>query len=825
MAYVESTTKTLPKMTPMMQQYFEIKEAHRDSILFFRMGDFYEMFMDDAKRAAGLLDIALTTRDKNSAQPIPMCGVPHHSAAGYIQKLIEHGLQVAICEQVEDPKLARGIVKRRVVQIVTPGTYLREESLPQGAKSYVAAAIGRQGRFALAYCDISTGDFATTETDNASDLVAEIASLAPKELVVPEASTDLPVQTLRQRNPHMVIRKQPDSLFDEKGRRLLDHFDIHGTRGVGLHDNPHAVQACTALISYVKNLQLGDVKHLKRVQYYERSDFMVMDHGTRANLDLLSSSSEFEGDASLFSVINSCRTKLGERLLRSWIERPLISRAAIEDRLTAVRELVGKFAKVNQIVQELKQMHDIERLISRVALRKASARHLVALCESLERLPALSTAVEQLSGNLFADLRKNLQPLPEFVTIVRTAIVAEPPANLGDGNTIRSGFNTELDQLTALQTDSKAWLAKYESAERERSGIGNLKVRYNRVFGYYIEISRSNLKRVPDNYVRKQTLANAERFITEELKVYEDKILSAADKISLLEQQLFEQTLNQVDAFHSKVQIAARAVAKLDVICSFAKTAVECDYSQPEILEDGELSIVDGRHPIIEQSQNRVRFVPNSLFLNCDSRQLIVLTGPNMAGKSTLLRQTAIIVLLAHMGSFVPAKQAKIGLVDRIFTRIGAGDDLAMGRSTFMVEMEETATILQRATSKSLLVLDEIGRGTSTFDGLSIARAVVEHIHDEIGARTLFATHYHEIADCSATLARVHNMHFAVQEQGGSVIFLHELIDGAANRSYGIHVGKLAGLPNSVLKRAKVVLDDLEAQRGLSAISTAPRIS
>ncbi len=802
------------QVTPMMQQYLDIKSGYADSILFFRMGDFYEMFFTDAIKASKILGIALTSRDKKSGNPVPMCGVPYHSAAGYITKLIEQGLRVAICDQVEDPRLAKGIVKRQVTRIVTPGTCMDSDSLPAGEAHYIGAVTTDGKAVGLAYCDIGTGAFFATELQYFADVVDAVRSLRLRELIAPEQGLKDLWTMLRQEMPRLTLRHEESMLFHRAQQQLLEHFGVRSIAGLGMGESPAAAEASGALMGYLKQTQLSSMQHLQEIRLYRRSDSMVIDATTRRNLELTQTLRGDQGEETLFAVLDDCKTAMGTRMLRDWMERPLLDVDAINQRLDAIAALLADQQLHRELTGPLSEVQDIQRITSRLVLERGTPRDLIGLRSSLVQVRTLRQQLAPLHHEFYSKIIDRLHPMTAVVDLINNSIVDNPPASLQeDGGVIRDGYNAELDELRQLLRQGKEWIAALEKEERDRSGIANLRVRYNRVFGYYIEVTKSNLSLVPSDYERKQTLVNAERFITPQLKVQEEKILTATERISQLELELFKEVTNRVAAQHKELMEVATAVATVDVVCALAKVALENNYCRPVVDNSQSLRIIQGRHPMVERFQIANRYVPNDVVMDSEGRQILIVTGPNMAGKSTLLRQIALTLFMAQIGSFVPAAAAEFGIVDRIFSRIGASDDIAMGRSTFMVEMEETANILRNATERSLLILDEIGRGTSTYDGLSIAWAVIEYIHNRISARTLFATHYHALTRLEAQLARVHNVHVAVREQGDEVIFLHRLLDGGVSRSYGITVGRLAGLPKEVVKRAAVVLRGFEKER------------
>ena len=805
-------------LTPMMRQYLEIKAEHPDAILFFRLGDFYEMFMEDAVTAARILDITLTSRNKGAADEVPLCGVPYHSCQPYITRLVQAGHRVAICEQVEDPREAKGIVRREVVRVVTPGLVVDTETLDPRRNNYLAAlAPGGDGRWGLACIDITTGEFRATESGSLAEIATELAARDPAEVLVPadeEGGEPLPGlldaslqgRTLT-RLPHWVMAA------DRARHELLAAFPHASLEAFGCRDLPGALGAAGAVLHYLAATQKGALPHLQPLRTFQTHEFMVLDDFTRRNLELTGSLLDGGRRGALLGVLDRTVTAMGARKLRHWIHHPLVDLAAIRRRHAAVAELVEASLRRDDLRTQLDGVYDLERLNARIALATGNAKDLVALKLSLERLPALLALLAPLADPLLADLRARIDPLHDVVELIGRAIVDDPPFVLREGGLIRSGYHAELDELRRISREGKGWIARLEQEEKERTGIASLKVRYNRVFGYYIEVTRSQLARVPDDYQRKQTLAGAERYITPQLKEYEEKVLGAEERLVELEYDLFQEVRRQVAAHGPRLQATAEGLATLDVLAGLADLAHDRNYCVPVMDEDTALVIDEGRHPVIEAMNLGERFVPNDLAMDSRDQQILVITGPNMAGKSTFMRQVALIVLMAQIGSLVPAKAARIGVVDRIFTRVGASDNLARGQSTFMVEMTETANILNHATPRSLIILDEIGRGTSTFDGISIAWAVAEYLHDTPGvaAKTLFATHYHELTDLAQTRERVGNYNVAVKEWQDQILFLRRIVKGGASHSYGIQVARLAGLPDAVIGRAREVLRNLEA--------------
>ena len=805
----------------MMDQYRRIRrELPDNTILFFRLGDFYEMFMEDAKEAARILDITLTKR-----HDIPMCGVPYHSAENYLAQLIDAGKKVAICEQVEDPAAAKGIVKRAVTRVVTPGTILDEATLDRSKNNYLAGLMSEGNRFGLAMLDLSTGEFWIEESVDAGALAGNLARYAPQECIVSEASMDDPVMgSILGRTLKTVCE---DWTF-EKGSAedaLLRHFKIHSLKGFGCENAELGVRAAGAVLYYVHTELHRNLAHVRRIQVKNPDDYLLLDETTVMNLELIVplNPARQGPKSTLLSVLDTTRTAMGARMLRDWIIRPLSDLASIHARHDVVQAFTENRTLLAQVRERLGQMRDLERMMSRLGSGGGNARDLRAVGESVDQLPDLKARLAE--NQFFQSLNDSITELPALSALIHAAIEEEPAVSIREGGMIRRGFSAELDELRDAAGKGKQWLAEFQATEQERTGIKSLKVRFNQVFGYFIEITKSNLTMVPESYIRKQTMSNAERYITPELKEYENKILGAQERAVALETELFTQVREEVVKQIDEIQRNARVIAEVDVLAAFAENALTRRYVRPAMSSGNELILRDGRHPVVEQMPDAERFVPNDTTLNCSDHQLIVITGPNMAGKSTYIRQVALITIMAHIGSFVPASRAEIGLVDRVFTRVGASDDLARGRSTFMVEMQETANILNNATPRSLIVLDEIGRGTSTFDGISIAWSVAEFLctNPALRAKTLFATHYHELTDLSLTLPGVQNANVLVKEQGDRITFLRKIVPGAADKSYGIHVARLAGLPHSVLERATEILHNLE--EGEFAAEGAPKLA
>jgi DNA mismatch repair protein MutS len=794
------------KITPMMQQYLQIKQRHRDAILFFRLGDFYEMFFEDAQTAAGILDIALTARHKSDDGAVPLCGVPYHSAEPYIQKLLRAGHKVAVCEQIEDPKTARGVVDRAVVRVITPGTVTAEEALDARGNNFLAAVHRGRGGFGLALADITTGAFRCARFAEERLLLDEIARIKPSELLIAAAESRLR-DSLGQEMGSVFLSVMAQESFTRAAAERV-------TAGVPFDEREwdDALRAASALVAYLEANVAESLKALRALELYEASSYLVLDETTRVNLELVSG---YDGQkkGSLLAVLDRTLTPMGARRLRQCLLYPLIDERAIRARLDAVQELVENFALREDARSGLGGVQDLERLAGRVAAGSALPRDLAAIKNTLAAVARLRGALAGVSAEVLFSLREKLSELPDVADLIQRAIVDNPPAALKSGGFIRDGFDAELDEVRGVRAHAKDWVANFEAAERRRTGIASLKVRYNRVFGYYIEITKANLKAVPEDYIRKQTLVNGERYITPELKEYEAKVLNSQEVIEKLEGQILARVREQVALHYGALNETGGALALLDTLASLAEVAESQHFTRPHVDSNLALAIRDGRHPVVESMMGRGAFVPNDALLDPASNQILLLTGPNMAGKSTYMRQVALVTILAQMGSFVPAAEARIGVVDRIFTRIGAADSLARGESTFMVEMKETAAILRYATARSLILLDEVGRGTSTYDGVSIAWAVAEYLHDAPEhPKTLFATHYHELTELAQSRERIKNYNFAVKEWQGEIIFLRNLVCGAASRSYGIHVARLAGLPEALIARSKEILATLESK-------------
>ena len=816
------------ELTPMQRQYRELKEKNPDSVLFFRLGDFYEMFNEDATLAARELDLTLTTRDrgKPKEEQTPMCGVPYHSVDSYIARMVQKGYKVAICEQMEDPATAKGLVERDITRIVTPGTVTESCMLDENKNNYMACLVGQGGRFGLSFCDISTGAFYATQCADEASAASELGRFSPAEVLRfgPGVDGELLQDALFHRLSCCVDEGTAERFQAEVCRQQLEtHFGT-GLEQLGLASFPAAAIASGALLQTLKELQKNDLSHIRQLQYYTGGKFMELDMDARRNLELTETMRSKEKKGSLLWVLDKTHTPMGGRLLRGWLEKPLLDAGEITRRQAAVEELVENPIIRGELEEALKQITDLERVMTRVVTGTVNCRDLLGLARGFRGLPAIREQLGKASSPLLQKLNASIDSLEDFAALIENTIVDEPPLTVREGGIIRRGADAEADRLRDIMEGGSGTIAAIEAQEREKTGIRTLKVGFNRVFGYYIEVSKSFTSQVPEGYIRKQTLANCERYITQELKELENQVLTAKDRLTALEYELFTKLRTQLAAGADRVQRTASSVAVADCLCSLAAVAVQRGYCRPEITLGSEISITDGRHPVVEAMLKDSLFVPNNTELGSQNNQVSIITGPNMAGKSTYMRQVALIVLMAQMGSFVPAKSARIGLVDRVFTRIGASDDLASGQSTFMVEMAEVASILKYATARSLLILDEIGRGTSTYDGMAIARAVLEFVANpkRLGAKTLFATHYHELSTMEDKLPNVKNYNIAVKKRGEQMIFLRKIVPGATDDSYGIEVAKLAGLPNIVVTRAREILAELEAG-GAPVPKTTPK--
>ena len=802
------------ELTPMMKQYMQTKEEYKDCILFYRLGDFYEMFFDDALTASKELEITLTGKNCGLEERAPMCGIPYHAVDSYLNRLVSKGYKVAICEQVEDPKTAKGIVKREVIRVVTPGTNLDTQGLDETKNNYIMCIVYMADRYGLSVADVTTGEYLVTELDSQTKLMDELYKFMPSEIVCNEAfyMSGLDLDDLKNRL-HMAIYSLEAWYFDDALCRetLQEHFKVASLEGIGLSDYECGMIASGALLKYLEETQKNSLSHMSRLTRYATGNYMILDSATRRNLELVETLREKQKRGSLLWVLDKTKTAMGARTLRKYVEQPLIDKESIVKRLDAVAELKDNAICREEIREYLNPVYDLERLVGKITYQSANPRDLIAFQSSLSMLPSVKCILKDMESDLLKEIYEELDPLEELCDLVGRAIQEEPPLAMKEGGIIKDGYNEEVDRLRKAKSEGKNWLADLETKEREKTGIKNLRIRYNKVFGYYLEVTNSFKDLVPDYYTRKQTLANAERYIIPELKELEDTILGAEDKLCALEYELYCEVRNTIAAELTRIQRTAKAVAKLDVIASLALVAERNNYVRPKINEKGVIDIRDGRHPVVEKMIPNDMFIANDTYLDDKKQRISIITGPNMAGKSTYMRQAALIVLMAQLGSFVPASSANIGLVDRIFTRVGASDDLASGQSTFMVEMNEVANILRNATSKSLLILDEIGRGTSTFDGLSIAWAVVEYISNSklLGAKTLFATHYHELTELEGKISNVNNYCIAVKEKGDDIVFLRKIVKGGADKSYGIQVAKLAGVPDPVINRAKEIVEEL----------------
>ena len=801
-------------LSPMMVHYCQTKCAYKDSILFYRLGDFYEMFFEDAKTVSRELELTLTGKDCGLSERAPMCGIPYHAAETYINRLIDKGYKVAICEQVEDPKTAKGIVKREVTRVVTPGTNLNMQELDEGKNNYLMAIVCVGDHFGVSTADITTGDCYVTEIDEERKLWDEINKFLPAEIICNDAFlvSGVDVDDLRNRLHISVFALESWYFGDDLCKQtLLEHFKISSLEGLGLADYDSGVIAAGSLFRYLLDTQKNTMEHMNKIIPYTTDRYMVIDSSSRRNLELVETLREKQKRGSLLWVLDKTKTAMGARMLRSFVEQPLIDADAINERLDAVTELNMQAMLREEIREYLNPVYDLERLVSRISYRSANPRDLLAFKMSLEMIPHIKNLLANFTSPLLVRINEQMDGLEDLYTLLEASITEDPPLAVKEGGIIREGYNEQVDTYRNSKTQGKSWLAQLEAEEKEKTGIRNLKIKYNKVFGYYLEVTNSFKDLVPEYYTRKQTLTNAERYITPKLKELEDMILGAEDKLFALEYDLFCQVREELAAQIPRIQETAKAIAQLDVYASLSVVAQRNNYVRPTVNTKGVIDIKNGRHPVVEKMINNDMFIANDTYLDNGSKRVSVITGPNMAGKSTYMRQTALIVLMAQIGSFVPAEKAKIGVVDRIFTRVGASDDLASGQSTFMVEMTEVANILRNATAKSLLILDEIGRGTSTLDGLSIAWAVIEHISNTklLGAKTLFATHYHELTELEGKIPGVNNYCIAVKERGDDIVFLRKIVKGGADKSYGIQVAKLAGVPDSVLDRAKELVDEL----------------
>lgn len=804
----------MAELTPMMKQYLETKKEYPDCILFYRLGDFYEMFFEDALTASKELEITLTGKNCGLEERAPMCGIPYHAVDGYLNKLVSKGYKVAICEQMEDPRLAKGLVKREVTRIVTPGTNLNVQGIDEGRNNFIMSIAYFQGKTGISIADVTTGDYYLTEVDDNKKLLDEINKYSPSEIICNDAflMSGIDIEDLKDRL-HIAVYSLETHFFDEERCRksLLKHFHVTTLQGMGIEDFPSGLIAAGSLMLYLTDTQKTSLDHFTHLYPYLTSRYMLLDSSTRRNLELTETLREKQKRGSLLWVLDKTKTAMGARSLRQLIEQPLIDKEQIERRLDGVEALSKETISRDEIREYLNPIYDLERLLGKVSYKTANPRDLIAFRNSLQMLPHIKTLLGDFHAELLVQIREEMDDLSDICTLIENAIEDEPPIAIKEGGIIRDGFDETIDTLRSAKTEGKDWLAKLEESDRERTGIKNLRIRYNKVFGYYYEVTNSYKDMVPEDYIRKQTLANAERYTNARLKELEDTILNAEDKLFALEYDLFCRIRDAIAGEMERIQKTAKAIAKLDVLAALSFVAERNHFTRPAINVKGIIDIKGGRHPVVEQMLSGDMFISNDTYLDNHKYCVSIITGPNMAGKSTYMRQVALIVLMAQIGSFVPASGANIGLVDRIFTRVGASDDLASGQSTFMVEMNEVANILRNATADSLLILDEIGRGTSTFDGLSIAWAVIEHISNKklLGAKTLFATHYHELTELEGKMSNVNNYCIAVKEKGDDIVFLRKIIKGGADKSYGIQVAKLAGVPDMVTDRAKEIVAQL----------------
>jgi len=803
----------MAELTPMFKQFYEIKQQHKNELLMFRMGDFYEMFGEDAKKASLILNIVLTARCKGTPNETPMCGIPHHALNNYLVKFMAAGQRVAICDQVSDPSLP-GIVKREVTRVITPGTTLDDSTLENKNNNFIVSLYLQKNIWGLTVADLTTGEFKVAEITDFNLLKNELFRINASEIILPEfliKNEDQSefVSNLKNKNVYQLPN------YEKAYKVLINHFNTQNLNSFGVEKMSTAIESAGALINYLKDTQKTELKHIYKISRYRFDDFVSLDEATIRNLELffLSSTGAYEG--SLLSIIDNTITNMGGRMLRKWLLNPLLRLEKIVQRHDVVEEIRADHSLTKRLIEKLKQIADLERLVARISCNRTNARELVALKNSLQLIPEIKSSIGNCSALMLRNFLKEIPDHTELVDYLEKVFVEEPPTLITEGGMIKDGFNDKLDELRSISKGGKSWINEFQMREVERTGINSMKVKYNRVFGYYLEVSKSNLDQVPDDYTRKQTLVNAERFITPELKEYEEKILTAEDEIGKIEHQIFIEAVEKVMNYFESIAKTADIIAQIDVLLSFAIIANENGYSRPKVIENGEVKVVDGRHPVIEKFRKEV-YVPNDLLLDHNKNEFLLLTGPNMSGKSSFLRQTALICLMSQIGSFVSAKEATLSIVDRIFTRVGASDNLSQGVSTFMAEMQEAANILNNATKNSLIILDELGRGTSTYDGVSIAWAMIEYIHDHVGAKTLFATHYHELTDVIEKLEKADNYCVAVSENEGNIVFLHKIVRGASSQSYGIEVAKLAGLPNDIIYRANEILTNLESKTALN---------
>ena len=803
------------KLTPMMQQYMQIKEENKDCILFYRLGDFYEMFFDDALTASKELEITLTGKNCGLEERAPMCGVPYHAVDSYLNKLVEKGYKVGICEKVEDPSQAKGIVKREIVRIVTPGTNISQQSLDDEKNNYLMCIFANDGSYGISFVDVTTGDFRTTSMDSLAKVRDEIFKFEPAEIVCNDAFliSGMDFDYLKDKMSIVISSIEPYHFDEEQAEeRIKRQFKVGNLEGLGLLDHPMGVIATGALLGYLHETQKSSLDHLMHIEAYETSEFMIIDSSSRRNLELCETLRDKQKKGSLLWVLDKTKTAMGARMLRNMVEQPLVDKKKIEERYDAITTLTDQTIVREELREYLNPIYDLERLMTKVSYKTANPRDMIAFKTSLELLPAIKTVLEECKDPLLSGLREDLDPLEDIHNLLEDSIIEEPPLAIKEGGIIKEGFKEDIDKLKRAKTEGKQWLMELEEREREKTGIKNLKIKFNKVFGYYLDVTNSYKDLVPDHYIRKQTLANSERYTTEELNQLADTILGSEDRLYALEYETYVMIRETLAGEMERISRTANVIAQIDALASLAYVAERNHFVRPKLNVRGTIDIKDGRHPVVEQVIPNDMFISNDTYLDNKKNRVAIITGPNMAGKSTYMRQVALIVLMAQIGSFVPAAKANIGIVDRIFTRVGASDDLASGQSTFMVEMSEVANILRNATKNSLLILDEIGRGTSTFDGLSIAWAVVEYISNSklLGAKTLFATHYHELTELEGKIDSVHNYCIAVKEQGDDIVFLRKIVKGGADKSYGVQVAKLAGVPDAVINRAKEIARELE---------------
>ncbi len=818
----------MAELTPMMKQYHDLKNKYRDSILFFRLGDFYEMFGDDAKRAAKILDIALTSRNKGGGEKIPMAGVPYHSAASYIEKLIKSGIKVAICEQLEDPSESSGIVERDVIRVVTPGTVIENEILAENENNYLAAAFKFGDYYGFSYTDISTGEFYLTEFPAADQdkLKDEINRILPQELLLDQKTAQTKLIDELQQTYNFTLNILADKKYERLYQGLLDHFQLKSLEGFGCEEMKGAVYAAGQVLSYLGETQKRTVNQITALKSYHLEDYMVLDSASRRNLELTSTIRDNQRSGSLLSIVDQTVTSMGGREIKKWINQPLIQKAEINKRHDALAEIIDNFMLLEKLRAELSEIYDLERIMSKITYQSANARDLIALRNSLAKLPAVKELLTELESDLLLEMQQDFDLLDDIYTLIDQSIKEEPPTTITEGGIIKDGHDAKLDELRDLVSNGKDWITSLQKEEREKTGISTLKVGFNKVFGYYLEVTNSHTDKVPERYERKQTLSNSERYIIPELKEKESEVLGAEEKINDLEYKLFVKIRDKIAEEVERINKTAAIIAQLDVLLSFSFLAIENNYSRPEVNNDDEIIIKNGRHPVVEKMFAE-QFVPNDCYLNQSDQRFIIITGPNMSGKSTYMRQVALIVLMAQVGSYVPADEAQIGLTDRIFTRVGASDDLTTGQSTFMVEMNEVANIVNNSTEKSLIILDEVGRGTSTYDGVSIAWSVSEYLNnpERIGARTLFATHYHELTRLEDEYSGIKNYNVLVKEDNDGVHFLHRIVEGRASDSYGIEVARLAGLPEEIIISAQKILNRLEENNKMPVRKLEKRVA